>query len=138
MNAFFTGQNASDIAVDQALLDNPGLLAASSDFTPGGNGIAIGIAGLQDMGIDALGGASLREYWQTSVNDHAVKTSSAQTALQSDQLVRTSLEARNQAVSGVSLDEEAIDLMSLQRQFQAAARYITVIDETMQVLLSIA
>ena len=138
MNAFFTGENATDIAVDQALLDNPGLLAASSDFTPGGNGTAIGIAQLQDMGIDALGGASLREYWQTSVNDHAVKTSSAQTALQSDQLVRASLEARNQSVSGVSLDEEAIDLMSLQRQFQAAARYITVIDETMQVLLSIA
>jgi flagellar hook-associated protein 1 FlgK len=41
-------------------------------------------------------------------------------------------------VSGVSLDEEAIDLMSLQRQFQAAARFITVIDEAMQVLLSIA
>ena len=36
------------------------------------------------------------------------------------------------------LDEEAIDLMTLQRQFQAAARSITVIDEAMQVLLSTA
>ena len=37
-----------------------------------------------------------------------------------------------------AIDEEAIDLMTLQRQFQAAARFITVIDEAMQVLLSIA
>jgi flagellar hook-associated protein 1 len=41
-------------------------------------------------------------------------------------------------VSGVSIDEEAIDLLSFQRQFQAAARYINVIDEAMQTLLSIA
>ena len=71
---------------------------------------------LQDAGIAELGGASLREYWQTSVNDLAVKTGAAETSLRSDQLVRSSLEARNSAVSGVSLDEEAIDLMSLQRQ----------------------
>jgi flagellar hook-associated protein 1 FlgK len=38
----------------------------------------------------------------------------------------------------VSLDEETIDLLSYQRQFQAAARYISTIDEAMQILLSIA
>ncbi|MCH2160586.1 MAG: flagellar hook-associated protein FlgK [Phycisphaerales bacterium] len=138
MNAFFTGSNASDIMVDQALLESPGLLATSTDFSSGGNGAALAMVALQDAALEGLDGASLREYWQTSVSDHAVKTGAAETALRSDQLVRSSLEARNAAVSGVSLDEEAIDLMSLQRQFQAAARYITVIDETMEVLLSIA
>ena len=42
-----------------------------------------------------------------------------------------------QAVSGVSLDEEVINLLTFQRQFQAAARFIAVIDETLQTLLSI-
>jgi flagellar hook-associated protein 1 FlgK len=41
-------------------------------------------------------------------------------------------------VSGVSLDEESINLLTFQRQFQAAARFISVIDETLQVLLSLA
>ena len=68
----------------------------------------------------------------------AVATGAARTRYESSVLVRESLEAQNQAVSGVSIDEEAIDLMTLQRQFQAAARFITVIDEAMQVLLSIA
>ena len=65
-------------------------------------------------------------------------TGAARTRYESSVLVRESLEAQNQTVSGVSIDEEAIDLMTLQRQFQAAARFITVIDEAMQVLLSIA
>ena len=52
--------------------------------------------------------------------------------------MRANLDAQSQSVSGVSIDEEAIDLMTLQRQFQAAARFITVIDEAMQTLLSIA
>ena len=76
--------------------------------------------------------------WQSSVNQLAVRTSAARTTLESSQLVRANLDAQSQSVSGVSIDEEAIDLMTLQRQFQAAARFITVIDEAMQTLLSIA
>ena len=51
--------------------------------------------------------------------------------------VRT-VKSQVQAVSGVSLDEESINLLTFQRQFQAAARFIAVIDETLQTLLSIA
>ena len=138
INGFFTGTDATDLAVDQALLDDPTLLSTSDDFTPGGNGAALAMVGLEDASVDAFGGRSLREEWQASVNELAVRTSAARTSLESSRLVRSSLEAQSQGVSGVSLDEEAIDLMSLQRQFQAAARFITVIDEAMQVLLSIA
>ncbi len=138
VNGFFAGGDATDIAVDQTLLDDPSLLATSADFTPGGNGTALAIVELETKTIDGLGGRSLREKWQASVNELAVRTGAARTTLESTRLVRASLDAQNQAVSGVSLDEEAIDLMSLQRQFQAAARFITVIDEAMQVLLSIA
>ena len=72
------------------------------------------------------------------MSDLAVRTSAANTHLQGASLVRESLQAQSQAVSGVSLDEEAIDLLSYQRQFQAAARFISVIDETLQALMSIA
>ncbi len=43
----------------------------------------------------------------------------------------------SQATSGVSIDEESINMLSYQRQFQAAARYIATIDETLQTLLTI-
>ena len=137
MNAFFGGSDASDIVIDQVLLDDPSLLAASADFTSGGNGIALQMVGLQDLALEDLGGASLRQFWQSAVNDQAVRTGAAANTLQSSRLVKDSLEAQNASVSGVSIDEEAIDLMTLQRQFQAAARFVSVIDETMDVLMGI-
>ena len=138
VNGLFTGSNAREITVDAALLDDPSLLATSKDFTSGGNDSALAIVELENRAIDAFGGRSLREKWQSEVNTLAVATGAARTRYESSVLVRESLQAQNQAVSGVSIDEEAIDLMTLQRQFQAAARFITVIDEAMQVLLSIA
>ena len=96
------------------------------------------MAELRDKSIGNLSGRSLREFWESGVNDLAVRTSAANTRLEGAAVVTESLFAQNQAVSGVSLDEEAIDLLSYQRQFQAAARYISVIDETLQSLLSIA
>jgi len=138
VNGLFTGTSASEITVDQSVLDDPSLLATSNDFTSGGNDTALAIVELENRSIEVFGGRSLREKWQSEVNTLAVATGAARTRYESSILVRESLEAQNQAVSGVSIDEEAIDLMTLQRQFQAAARFITVIDEAMQVLLSIA
>ena len=114
------------------------MLAAWSDHTPGANDNAIAIANLQDTPISDFGGMSLRSFWQSSVNSLAVKTGAANQSAESTALVRESLFAQIQAVSGVSLDEESINLLTYQRQFQAAARFITVIDETIQILLGLA
>jgi flagellar hook-associated protein 1 FlgK len=72
------------------------------------------------------------------VNGLAVKAAGANAAAESSRLVRESIGAQVQAVSGVSLDEESINLLTFQRQFQAAARFINVIDEALRTLLSIA
>ncbi|MEE2680975.1 MAG: flagellar hook-associated protein FlgK [Planctomycetota bacterium] len=138
INTFFTGTDGVDIEVNKAILSESSLLAAGSDFTVGSNGNALQMAELRDKSIGNLSGRSLREFWEAGVNDLAVRTSAANTRLEGAAVVTESLFAQNQAVSGVSLDEEAIDLLSYQRQFQAAARYISVIDETLQSLLSIA
>ena len=47
------------------------------------------------------------------------------------------LQASAQAVSGVNLDEEAIDMMMLQRTYQASARYISTLSELMDVLINL-
>ena len=137
INAFFGGSSGVDIEVSSVIRDDPSLLGAGAENILGSNTTALQIASLQDTSIDGLGGRSLREYWMAGVNDLAVRTSAANTRLQGASLVRESLDAQNAAVSGVSLDEEAIDLLSFQRQFQAAARYISVIDETLQSLMTL-
>ena len=138
INTFFAGRSANTIEVNQVLLDDPTMLAVGAGHVPGSNDTALAIADLQDVALDDLGGISLREYWQNSVNSLAVRTDAANAGVESAQLVRESLYSQVQAVSGVSLDEESINLLTFQRQFQAAARFISVIDETLQVLLSLA
>lgn len=136
LNTFFTGKDAADIDVNQLLKDNPSLLAAGAGHVSGSNDTALGIANLQDAALSDLGGNSLRQTWENSVNSLAVKTDAANAAVQSSGLVKDSLNAQIQAVSGVSLDEESINLLTFQRQFQAAARFISVIDQTLQTLLA--
>ena len=61
VNGFFSGNDATNIAVDQTLLDDPSLLATASDFTPGSNGTALAMVDLESKSIDGLGGRSLPE-----------------------------------------------------------------------------
>jgi flagellar hook-associated protein 1 FlgK len=137
INSFFGGSSGVDIAVNQALVDDPRLLAAGQGHVPGSNAAALAIAGLEQLGVESLGGRSIRGFWQSATTDLAVRTQAANTKAESATLVRESLDAQIQATSGVSLDEESINMLSYQRQFQAAARYIATIDETLQTLLTI-
>ena len=138
VNTFFTGHSASTIGINQTVEGNPNMLAAGAGHVPGSNDTALALADLQNTPVTSLSDRSLREFWHDSVNSLAVKTNAASLAVESSTLVRESLQAQIQSVSGVSLDEEAINLLMFQRQFQAAARFIAVIDETIQTLLSIA
>lgn len=138
INTFFSGRDASSISVNDAIRDDPGRLAVGDSGIAGSNGTALAIAALQDVPVDALGGATLRGFWNDATAELASRASSARAAAASSTIVREGLYAQAQSVSGVSLDEEAINLLSFQRQYQAAARFISVIDETLQVLLSIA
>src|SRR5687768_2573017 len=138
INSFFTGKNASDIAVNEAIKSRPQLLAAAKNGEKGDNQTALAIAALESQAVAALNGASMKESYQASVNGVATQAASARTGAQATRVVKETLEAQRESLSGVSLDEEAINLIRQQRAFQGAARVIAAIDEMMQTLLSIA
>ncbi|MHC4709346.1 MAG: flagellar basal body rod C-terminal domain-containing protein, partial [Planctomycetota bacterium] len=123
INTFFTGQTAATMGINQTIENDPNMVAAGAGLVAGSNDTALAIADLQNAPIEALNDRSLREFWQDSVNSLAVKTSAANLTADSSALVRDSIGAQIQAVSGVSLDEESINLLTFQRQFQAAARF---------------
>jgi len=47
------------------------------------------------------------------------------------------LQNRRQAISGVSIDEESIQIMQFQRSYEASARMLKAVDELLQVTLGI-
>ena len=139
INTFFTGATGKDIDVRPDLQATPSLLSAGRIV--GGeavdNGAALAIAGLGDLGIAALGGASIRESWLEATQSIGIRAAAAKTREEAADLVRENLEAQRASVSGVSIDEESINMLNSQRQYQGAARFITVIDELTQTLLSL-
>ncbi len=137
INTFFSGSNAQDIGVAEAIRENPGVIAAGLEHLPGDNRTALAIAALRDETNPNLDGLSLTGYWNRHVEDYALRLNEAQQNQEADTLVRESLETEQQSISGVNIDEEAINLLTYQRSYQGSARFISVVDELMQTLLSL-
>ena len=136
VNNFFNGSDARDIAVNQAIKDQPSLLAAAKNGNKGDNQTALAIAGLESAKIGALKGASLKETYQSVVNGVAVESATAKNNADATKVVQDTLSAQRESLSGVSLDEEAINLMRQQRAFQAASRVVAAVDEMLKTLIS--
>ncbi|MCC7390341.1 MAG: flagellar hook-associated protein FlgK [Phycisphaerales bacterium] len=139
VNAYFQGATAADIGVRDDLLDDPSQLAIGRivDGAMVANGTAMGIAQLQDQGLDALQGDSLLGYWGDRVQRVAVDAEYAADRLESTQIVQQSLEAQRASVSGVSIDEESINLINYQKQYEGSARVISVARELLDTLLAV-
>jgi flagellar hook-associated protein 1 FlgK len=137
VNTFFTGNDASNVAVNEALVDDPLLVAASSVFLSGDGGTARRIAELDNAKLAALGGITLHEFYESIVNGVAVATSAINESVESSRAVLGSFQAQKEGISGVSLDEEAIEMVKFERSFQGASRFINVVDTMIQELLAI-
>lgn len=135
INSFFIGTNAGNIGVNDLLKSNPSLLAAAQNGEPADNQTAKTIAALETQPMQGLGGQSLKDSYQNLVDGLGVSVASAKTSADAADTVSDTLGAQRQALSGVSMDEEAVNLMREQRAFQGAARVISAVDEMMQTLL---
>lgn len=137
LNTFFQGRDATDIAVNPIVHD-PNHVAAARGHMAGDNRTALAIAGLREGAVEELNGLSLTQFWDRHVEDYAIRLSQTRAAVDADGVVKESLMTQQQAASGVNADEETIDLIQFQRAFQANARFINVVDDLMQTLLSLA
>lgn len=135
INTFFEGKDATDIGVRSELRTDP--LGLTLGLNDGTNETALAIAALRDAPVDSLDGDSLSQRWLKTVERTAVQSRAANTQADAATTVRLSLEAQEAAVSGVSLDEEAINLINYQQQYSGAARFISVVNELTDVLLNL-
>ena len=139
VNSYFTGHDGTDIDVRSELLGSPGLLSAGSVTAgqPTDNAGALAIAALHTKGNDFFGGQSISAAWRDAAQQVGADAQGASSQANAASLVRQNLEAQRAAISGVSVDEESINLLSYQRQYQGAARFITVVNDLTQTLLGI-
>jgi flagellar hook-associated protein 1 len=137
VNTFFDGSSASDISVNEALSRNPSLLAAASVRLNGDGNNAGRLAGVADAALTGLNGLSVSEFFLKVTSNVAVTTASAREGASASGTVLGSLQAQKENISGVSLDEEAIELVKYERAFQGAARFVSVVDRLTNELIAL-
>lgn len=136
MNNFFSGHDALTMQVSQALHDNPDLIAASFTGAPGDNGNALRLAGLRNATVFDNGSATFSDFYQGVVGSLAVQSAAATDRLDNQSLLLTSMQNERQRISGVNIDEETINLISCQRAYQAAAKFISIMDSLLETLIN--
>jgi flagellar hook-associated protein 1 FlgK len=132
----FTPPAASGVGTAANLsvaITDPSLIAASSDGTAGSNGNAQAMYALNSQPV--VDGQSPTDYYSGIVFDIGNSASNASAEQSASTLVLQQLQDQRAAVSGVSLDEEAANMVQYQDAYAASAQVITTINDMMYAVI---
>jgi len=135
LNTFFSGTSASDISVSPFLLENPDRLALSRSGDPADTANLRRLLDARDATLLARGTQTFEQYLAGLTADIGGRVQDMSIVSENLELLGDNLLAERQALSGVDPNEEMVRLLQFQRSFQAAARLISIVDETIDELL---
>lgn len=137
INTFFGGSTALDIHVQDYLNDDPSKLAVSQGGIGQDSDNAVALAAFADKPLDDHGGVSVLTLYDRLVGEVTQGATVARSVAEGFRVFEQTLEGQRLATSGVSLDEEAIKMVTLQRTYQATARYIATLADLLDVLVNL-
>ncbi|MGD9291124.1 MAG: flagellar hook-associated protein FlgK, partial [Desulfobacterales bacterium] len=140
---FFTGAaTAAGIRVNPLISNDTNLIAAAESFNlvpgdkPGDNGNAIAIANLQAAQTMNGNTTTFGAFYGSMVSDTGLAVQQAASHFEHQSQMVLQVENYRESISGVSIDEETVNLIKFQNAYQAAAKLINTADEMMQTVLS--
>ncbi len=106
-------------------------------FAESGDGRAANdIASLRNSSVMIGENKTFDDYFAESVTNVALKGEQAQLNYESQVAVMSDLKAMRDSISGVNIDEELADIIKFQHGYNAAARFITVVDELLDTVIN--
>jgi flagellar hook-associated protein 1 FlgK len=137
INTFFSGSNAANIGVSKVVTGDPAKFAASQSGIGKGTENAVVLADFLNLPVKSENGDTLSVLYNRLTADVTQSSSIAQSTAEGARTFEETLRAQKTAISGVSIDEETVQMMAYQRAFQASARFISVVSELFDVLVNI-
>jgi flagellar hook-associated protein 1 FlgK len=107
-------------------MTDPSLIAASSDGTTGSNGNLANLSAVADTAL--VNGQTPIDSYANVVSQVGSATANTSADADSSNLILQQLQDENGSVSGVSLDEEAANLIQYQTAYQSAAKVVSTIN----------
>ena len=110
---------------------------AATPMAVGDNIIANELLALKGEKFLDDGKSNLVEFYANYVGNLGVEINRCEHVKEANDMVVSDLQAQRESASGVSLDEEAINLMKWQSNFTASSKVITTVDEMLDTVLSL-
>jgi flagellar hook-associated protein 1 FlgK len=129
---------AHKIRLSEAITrDLSSLAAASVPSGKGDNRNLLAMADVEDATIFENGQANFQGYMASLVGNVGIEARSIRDAMETQGQVMTQLEQLREETAGVSLDEEALNMLKFQKAFDANAKMIQVADSMMETVLNL-
>ena len=138
LNNFFTGAaTAAGIEVNPLIANDTNLIAAANGpDKPGDSSNAIAIANLQEAPMMNGNTTTFGAYYDSMVSDAGFAVQQATSYYDHQSQMVLQVENYRESISGVSIDEETVNLIKYQNAYQAAAKLINTADEMMETILT--
>jgi flagellar hook-associated protein 1 len=122
--AFFTGSTAATL---QVAVTDPRAVAAADPAKGTLDGSNADLLGTLDLAAGA---------YRSLVTDFGVAVSSARRVAENQTILTAQVDASREALSGINVDEEMVNLLAAQRAYEGAARVLTTLDSVLDTLIN--
>jgi flagellar hook-associated protein 1 FlgK len=113
------------------------IAAASSVLTlPGGSDNAVALSTLADKALATGGTRTASQAYGDIVGSIGSTKASAERSVETQQAIHDQIHAMHEAMSGVSLDEEMVNLTKFQRAYEAASKVLSTVDQLLAELIA--
>ncbi|SDB44889.1 flagellar hook-associated protein 1 FlgK [Desulfonatronum thiosulfatophilum] len=147
INTFFDGTDARGLSINEQVFNNLNFINAghvngAGEVNTGDNATALGVAAMQYTKVDfktSFEGSTsqtISNYYNSLVGNVGAASSNANFNFNYHKALADDLYNRQEAVSGVNLDEEMSSLIKFQHSYSAAAKLISAADQMFQTILS--
>lgn len=137
INTFFSGTDASTITICSEITDSPGRIATAlgADLTDNTN--ALRLTALADQALDDLDSLSPVEFYRRFVADIGLQLSVKETRQDNIEAIIKNLAEQQSEISGVDINDEAAQMLIYEQMFQAMAKYLDTVQNSLAAMMEL-
>lgn len=131
---------AKNITISTDMLDDPNNIAAASATAAalelGSNQQALKIAQLRTAAVANLGSTSFTDFQTSTTTVLGVENKTNTEKMEIQEALLNQVDLRREAISGVNIDEELIDMIRFQRAFEASSKVMSTMNQILDIIIN--
>ncbi len=135
MNTFFSGSSAADISVCSDIENSLDRIATALGGDMADNANILRMAGLRNETVTSLNAMTPAEFFRQMVTEIGQQTSVKQMRQDNIEAMVQNLTNQQSEISSVDINEEAAQMLVFEQMFQAMAKYLSTIKESISTLM---